>query len=78
MSSADGAVDLIDFIVKAIVDEPEAVRVTAKDGGRLIELETSYDPRGRGIRRQGRVAPAMRAVLGASRSGADCRLDIVD
>ena len=78
MGDSDGAVELIDFIVKAIVDEPDEVKVTAKDGGRLIELETSDDDRGRVIGRQGRVAKAMRAVLGASRSGADCRLDIVD
>jgi predicted RNA-binding protein YlqC (UPF0109 family) len=30
------------------------------------------------IGRQGRIAKAMRAVLGASRDGAGCRLDIVD
>jgi len=78
MGESDGAVELIDFIVKAIVDQPEDVTVTAKDGGRLLELETADDDRGRVIGRQGRVAKAMRAVLAASRSGADCRLDIVD
>jgi predicted RNA-binding protein YlqC (UPF0109 family) len=44
----------------------------------LLELETDSEDRGRVIGRQGRVAKAMRAVLGASRHGADCRLDIVD
>ncbi len=52
--------------------------VTEVDDGRLLELETDADDRGRVIGRQGRVAKAMRAVLGASRDGADCRLDIVD
>jgi predicted RNA-binding protein YlqC (UPF0109 family) len=78
MAESDAAVGLIEFIVKAIVDEPESVKVTARDGGRLLELETADDDRGRVIGRQGRVAKAMRAVLGASRHGADCRLDIVD
>jgi len=78
MGESDGADEMIDFIVKAIVDQPEDVTVTAKDGGRLLELETADDDRGRVIGRQGRVAKAMRAVLAASRSGADCRLDIVD
>jgi hypothetical protein len=70
--------ELIEFIVKAIVEQPDAVKVTVHDGGRLLELETAEDDRGRVIGRQGRVAKAMRAVLGASRDGADCRLDIVD
>ena len=78
MAASDASVELIGFIVKAIVTQPDAVKVTAHDGGRLIELETADEDRGRVIGRQGRVAKAMRAVLGASRDGADCRLDIVD
>jgi len=78
MGAADASVELIEFIVKAIVSEPDAVVVKARDGGQLIEIETAEDDRGRVIGRQGRVAKAMRAVLGASRDGADCRLDIVD
>jgi len=78
MSESKGGAALIEFIAKAIVDEPESVKVTTSDEGRLIELETADDDRGRVIGRQGRVAKAMRAVLGASRNGADCRLDIVD
>lgn len=75
---ASPAAQLVEFIVKAIVTDPEAVRVRESDGGRLLELETAADDRGRVIGRQGRVAKAMRAVLGASRDGANCRLDIVD
>jgi predicted RNA-binding protein YlqC (UPF0109 family) len=78
MAASDASVELIEFIAKAIVAEPDAVKVTAHEGGRLVELETAEEDRGRVIGRQGRVAKAMRAVLGASRNGADCRLDIVD
>ena len=78
MGGASGNVELIEFIVKAIVDEPDAVKVIELDDGRLLELQTAEDDRGRVIGRQGRVAKAMRAVLAASRDGADCRLDIVD
>ncbi|MFQ5417494.1 MAG: KH domain-containing protein [Myxococcota bacterium] len=78
MAESNASVELIEFIVKAIVSEPEAVRVTTHDDGRLLELETSEEDRGRVIGRQGRVAKAMRAVLASSRHGADCRLDIVD
>jgi predicted RNA-binding protein YlqC (UPF0109 family) len=70
--------ELIEFVVKAMVDRPEEVHVRESDGGRLLELETNADDRGRVIGRQGRVAKAMRALLAVSRDGADCRLDIVD
>ena len=72
------AAELVEFIAKAIVDDKDAIKVHAKDGGLLLELETAPDDRGRVIGRQGRVAKAMRAVLAASRVGPDCRLDIVD
>jgi hypothetical protein len=71
-------VELVEFIAKSIVTEPDDVRVEAKDGGSLIELETAPDDRGRVIGRQGRVAKAMRALLTASAGGSDARLDIVD
>ena len=72
------AVELIEFIAKAIVTEPDAVKVTATDGGNVLELETTNSDRGRVIGRQGRVAKAMRAVLAAASSGDDRKLDIVD
>jgi predicted RNA-binding protein YlqC (UPF0109 family) len=75
---ADGPAKLVEFIAKAIVTEPESVAVRVSDGGRLLELETAAEDRGRVIGRQGRVAKALRAVLGASRHGSNVRLDIVD
>jgi predicted RNA-binding protein YlqC (UPF0109 family) len=69
---------LVEFIAKAIVNNPDSVAVTEVDDGQILELETDADDRGRVIGRQGRVAKAIRAVVGASRDGADCRLDIVD
>jgi predicted RNA-binding protein YlqC (UPF0109 family) len=69
--------DLVAFIARAIVENPEAVEVRELEDGTL-ELETAPEDRGRVIGRQGRVAKAMRALLGASRHGADCRLEIVD
>jgi predicted RNA-binding protein YlqC (UPF0109 family) len=76
MPSAPAA--LVEFIVKAIVTDPESVAVNEVDGGRVLELETADQDRGRVIGRQGRVAKAMRAILGASRHGAHTQLDIVD
>lgn len=73
-----GSAELIEFIAKAIVTDPDAVRVVETEGGEVLELETEQGDRGRVIGRQGRVAKAMRALLAASRDGADVRLEIVD
>ena len=72
------AAELVAFIARGIVSNPDAIRVRESEGGTRLELETTPEDRGRVIGRQGRVAKAMRAVLGASRDGADCRLEIVD
>ena len=72
------AAELIEFIAKAIVDNPDDVKAVEADDGELIELETNADDRGRVIGRQGRVAKALRALLAVSHDGANCRLDIVD
>ena len=61
-----GPAALVEFIAKAIVREPESVVVHEREGGRLLELETDPDDRGRVIGRQGRVAKAMRAVGAAN------------
>jgi predicted RNA-binding protein YlqC (UPF0109 family) len=76
--SEKSAAELIEFIAKGIVGQPDAVRVNAQEGGRMLELVTSDEDRGRVIGRQGRVAKAIRSVLAASRAGRDVRLDIVD
>ena len=75
---ATPAAELIAFVARGMVSHPEEIRVRESDGGRLLELETNPDDRGRVIGRQGRVAKAMRALLAASPHGAQCRLDIVD
>lgn len=76
--AAEDAAKLVEFIAKSIVTKPEDVAVIVADGGRVLELETASEDRGRVIGRQGRVAKAMRALVGASATGADCRLEIVD
>jgi predicted RNA-binding protein YlqC (UPF0109 family) len=74
----DDSADLIEFIAKAIVSQPEEVAVVIEDDGDLIELETADGDRGRVIGRQGRVAKALRAILNATADGHGARLDIVD
>lgn len=76
--TSQAAIDLVEFIAKAIVEDSEAVRVTQRDDSDTLELETDADDRGRVIGRQGRVAKAMRAVLAASPGCGNYRLEIVD
>ncbi len=78
MPPSNPSAELVEFIAKGLVSDTAAVRVNVVEGGRMLELETSEDDRGRVIGRQGRVAKAMRAVLEASRDGRDIRLEIVD
>jgi predicted RNA-binding protein YlqC (UPF0109 family) len=78
MAAKGSPTDLVEFMVKGIVSSPDDVRVRELENGKRLELETAPADRGRVIGRQGRMAKAMRAVLGASRRGASCRLDIVD
>lgn len=74
---SDPDIELVEFIAKAIVTEPDEIAVRVADDDSL-ELETAKDDRGRVIGRQGRVAKAMRLVLAASRGGSERRLEIVD
>ncbi len=57
--------DLLEYIIKAIVAEPDAVKITEEnsDEGLLFKLEVADDDKGRVIGRQGRVAQALRTLL---------------
>jgi predicted RNA-binding protein YlqC (UPF0109 family) len=76
MAAEDSPAGLIEFVAKGITANPDAVTVRERE--RVLLLDTAPEDRGRVIGRQGRVAKAMRALLGASRHGAGWRLDIVD
>jgi hypothetical protein len=78
MSERRTPAELVEFMAKGIVRQPETVRVRVVEDGRLLELETAQEDRGRVIGRQGRVAKALRALVAASRTGADVQLEIVD
>jgi len=57
--------ELVEYIVKAIVAEPDNVTITEEnsDEGLLIKLEVAADDKGRVIGRGGRVAEAIRTLL---------------
>jgi hypothetical protein len=60
--------DLVEFLVRALVDEPDAVRVEELDdnGDIVIEVRVGPDDLGRVIGREGRVANAIRTLAKAA------------
>lgn len=60
--------ELVAFITKALVDDPEAVDVQAVEGDRSIIFEVSVAPGdlGKIIGREGRTARALRTLLAAT------------
>jgi predicted RNA-binding protein YlqC (UPF0109 family) len=65
---ADYMKDLIAYIAKALVDEPEEVMVTEIEGEQtsVIELRVAKEDLGKIIGKQGRTARAIRTILGAA------------
>lgn len=60
--------ELIEFIAKALVDNPEAIIVSEDeeaDGTILVKLAAAREDMGRIIGKQGRTAKAMRTLLNA-------------
>ena len=63
--------DLIEFMARSIVEEPDVVEVSeepGEDGRVIIRLHVAEDDKGKIIGRQGRVAEAMRTLLRVARS----------
>lgn len=57
--------DLIEFVAKALVNHPEAVRVEEKSGqnATIVELKVAKEDLGLVIGREGRIANALRTLL---------------
>ncbi len=74
--------ELVEYIVKSLVDEPEAVEVNVIEGEKstILELRVSQEDIGKVIGRQGRIAKALRTILSATatKSGKHASLEILD
>ncbi len=59
---------LVEYLVQAIVDEPEAVQVTPVERGGMTvyQIEVAQSDLGQVIGRHGRTADALRIVVGAA------------
>lgn len=68
--------DVVDYLAKALVDQPEAVKVTEReDGGRIIiRLDVAEDDWGKVIGRGGRIASSMRSLVKVAAVKEDVRV----
>ena len=73
--------ELIEYMAKALVDDPDQVQVEEIEGtsATIYELHVGPEDMGRVIGKQGRVANAMRTLLraAAARQGRRVTLEIV-
>lgn len=80
--AAPTAQAVLEYLVKAVVDDPDEVRVDAVDGRRGVSLQVSVaqGDMGRVIGKRGRVANAIRTVVRAAavRDEVDVDVDFVD
>lgn len=74
--------ELVEYIVKSLVDQPESVEVNVVEGEKstILELRVSPDDIGKVIGKQGRIAKALRTILSATatKSGKHASLEILD
>jgi predicted RNA-binding protein YlqC (UPF0109 family) len=61
-------VDLLEYLARRLVDEPDAVRVEEIDEGEdlVLRLHVAPEDVGKVIGRQGRIARALRTVVRAA------------
>ena len=73
---------VVEVVVRALVDHPDAVRVTEVErrGMTVLELSTAPGDMGKIIGRQGRTAAALRTLVAATaeKYGKRAQLDIRD
>jgi len=60
--------ELVEFIVKSLVDKPDAINLVEVEGEKasIIELRVDQSDLGKVIGKQGRTAKAIRTILNAS------------
>jgi uncharacterized protein len=74
--------DLVEYIVKSLVDKPELVELNEIEGNKstILELKVAEGDIGKVIGKHGRIARSIRTILSATRGGENRRtvLEILD
>jgi predicted RNA-binding protein YlqC (UPF0109 family) len=82
VTASGSLTDLVVFMARALVDQPDAVQVGEVEGEQtaIIELRVAKDDLGKVIGKQGRTARSMRTILNAAgtKLGKRCVLEILE
>lgn len=74
--------ELVEYIAKSLVDDPEKVEVNLIEGEKstILELRVADDDVGKVIGKHGRIAKAIRTLLsaGSTKTGKRVVLEILD
>lgn len=74
--------ELLEYLARALVDNPDSVEVTSVEGEKSIILQLRVDPEdvGKVIGKKGRIAQAMRTLIKASatKEGRNAIVEIID
>ncbi|HEX2031246.1 MAG TPA: KH domain-containing protein [Actinomycetota bacterium] len=74
--------EVLEYIARALVDDPDAVEVTAVEGERslILQLRVAPEDMGKVIGKKGRIARAIRSLVraAASRQGISTLVEIVE
>jgi predicted RNA-binding protein YlqC (UPF0109 family) len=70
--------ELVEYLARSLVDDPEAVTVEDVDAGRMTiyEVTVAEDDVGKLIGRQGKVIRAVRSLVKASATRQGVRVDV--
>jgi uncharacterized protein len=75
---ASRAAELVEYLVRSIVESPDDVEVDSyeEDGELVLEVKVADDDLGRVIGREGRVAKAIRTIARAAGAREDRRVSV--
>ena len=70
--------ELVEFVVKSLVDVPEEVSVNVIEGEKstILELKVAQEDVGKVIGKQGRIAKAIRVVMRAAATRCDEKIAV--
>lgn len=71
-------VELVEYLVKELVDCPQEVKVTEEND--VVKVSVAKSDMGKIIGRQGRIAKSIRAIVkaAAAKQGKKCTVEIIE